>query len=79
MAFFRNDRPRKRIIVDDRSVEVHDEAMSSDIISAAGRSPSNYSLVKPHHNGNNQLIPPGNRIRVIDGDKFETSLNGEGG
>lgn len=79
MAFPRTERPRKRIVVDDRSVEVHDETMSSEIISAVGRNPSNYSLVKTDRNGNNQIIPPGNRIRVIGGEKFETSLNGEGG
>jgi len=79
MTFSRTDRPKKTIVVDDKSVEVHDEALSSDIISAADRNPSNYSLVKTDRNGNNQVIPPGNRIRVIDGEKFETSLNGEGG
>jgi len=79
MGFSRTDRPRKRIIVDGRSVEVHDEALSSDIIRAAERNPSNYSLVKTESNGNNQMIPPGKRIAVIDGDTFETNLNGEGG
>jgi hypothetical protein len=79
MAFPRTDNPKRRIVVDDQPVEVHDEALSSDIISAAGKDPSNYSLVAPDQNGNNQLIPPGKRIRVIGGEKFETSLNGEGG
>jgi hypothetical protein len=71
--------PKKTVIVDEKPIEVDEVTSTSDLIRASGRNPNNYSIVMEDASGETQLVPYTQRIRVIDGQRFETNLTGRGG
>ena len=79
MAFMRDNLPKRRVIVDEMPIEVDENISSSDLILASGNDPSTYSILMADGRGGGQLVSAGRRIKVRDGQRFETSLNGVGG
>ena len=79
MELLRNNIPRANVFVDETQLEVDQECTSNDLIRRAGRNPSTYSLIKEDSSGTTTMLPAGKRIRLRNGERFETSLNGRGG
>ncbi len=79
MTLFRDNIPKRKIYVDDEPIEIAEDTSSADIILAAKHNPSTYSLAMQDARGGNQLVPASQRIKVRDGQRFETSINGIGG
>jgi len=70
---------RKRVVVDGRNVEVDEVVSPTEIFRAAGKDSQDYSLVTNDGQGKSQLVPAAQRIKVRDGQEFETNLPGAGG
>jgi len=79
MELLRKHLPKKKVIVDEKPIEVDEVIPTSDLIRASGRNPNNYSIIMEDARGETQLVPSTQRIRVIDGQRFETNLTGRGG
>ena len=79
MSLFEDAVRKRRVFVDGRPLEVPEVATGGDLVHASGHDPSARTVVMDAGDGRNQLVPSGQRIRVKDGQRFETNLNFIGG
>lgn len=73
------DMLRRTVFVDDRQVETAESTTAADLIRSAGQKPDGRTLVQSNPDGTTELIPGGRRIKLRDGQRFETQLDGFGG
>jgi len=69
----------RNAIVDGRNVRVPDNPTASDLITAAGETPESRDLVLSRPDGSVDIIKPSRRVKLRDGDVFETQISGSGG
>ena len=79
MSLFEDAVRKRRVIVDGQPLQVPEVVTGGDIVCASGQDPSTRTVVMEDGNGGNQLVPSGKRIRLKDGQRFETNLNAIGG
>jgi sulfur carrier protein ThiS len=73
------DMLRRRVFVDGQSVEAAEAATAADLIRAVGQNPNRRDLVLSNPDGSTDIISSRKRIKLRDGERFETQLNGTGG
>jgi hypothetical protein len=73
------DMLRRRVYVDDQPVEAGESTSAGDLMVAAGQNPNNRNLVQANPGGTTEIIPSKKRVKLRNGDRFETMLSGTGG
>ena len=69
----------RNAIVDGRKVAVPENSWAEDLIRATGEDPSSRDLVQSLPDGSVEIIKPSRRVKLRDGDFFETQISGSGG
>jgi hypothetical protein len=69
----------KTVIVDDEAIDVPFETTAMEILERSGKDTNTRSLTTRDGKGNMMQVPNNQRVRLVDGQTFHSTLNHSGG